>query len=112
MHHQILQEPRKERVDREKDQGTGFPIWKTSLPRSASRHTTREGAAEQRNGGKNSASSRNDQQLGKMAGVRYENESQRRDYDENTQNRNMYLGPVGSPSLARSQQSMSHIPVV
>lgn len=51
---------------------------KSQLSRSATRNTIQEGAqlSEGMNG-KNSASSRKDQQLGKMAGVRYESESGR-----------------------------------
>lgn len=63
---------------------------KSQLSRSATRNMTQEGAqlSEGMNG-KNSASSRKDQQLGKMAGMRV---SQKERHYEKAWNRDTYLG--------------------
>lgn len=77
---------------REKDQGTGFAAPKTQLSRSATRHTIQEGAQLSKGmDGKNSASSRNDQQLGKMTGVSVRVSQEGRRY-EKAWNRDKYLG--------------------
>lgn len=61
-------------MEREKDQEQASQPLKTQLSRPAPRHAIQEGGQlskemDGKNYGKNSASLRNDQQLGKMAGV-------------------------------------------
>lgn len=79
--------------EREKDQGTGFLAPKhPAFYVSYQTHNPGRGTAKQRDGWEELSQLRNDPQLGKMAGVRYERVSQEGRHYENTWNRDKYLG--------------------